>query len=1563
MSPALTLRNVAGFGLALLFACDVLAAVGSVQFVVGDVKVRDAAGKVRAAQKGEAIDEGDAILTGSSGSTQLKMSDGGILAVRPETELKIDTYRFTGKEDGTENALMSLVKGGFRTITGIIGRTNKTNYRVNTGTATIGIRGTDHEPFVILPATAGAPQPPAPPGTYDKVNVGEAFISSPLGTVNVSQNQVGFAAPNLAPTILPVMPEFFRATPPIQASAPATVTAATTSTTEVRDTAVVDTTATVTAPTTTITTTTTTATTTTSPTTTTITQTVSGETSTGTSANLTTQTTTTSTGSSVPVSQFTGTSNPAVDSSNYSHGVFSQKPVTGGAEGTFIQSAQPQSNTKYVLNQNKDLIEIGSTTYARIGSNYFGQSIADANVKFIGGAAKDHYETADGTFYMGRWQGGQIDVTDLATSGAQAPFSDALGLTSAHWAVWLSPANSVLSSALAPINNVQTLLGTNSYTITSATHPSDSSGNVGTLTSASLTANFTRQTVDTSVGLSFSTSDTTNISSRNLTITGSATGSQISQDSFGGVFTTACTGAGCGSNPYAGLFSGAFAASASGGTTTGAVGTGAVLGYRFFPIPSTFATNQPFPDLIDGAVALSTASAPTAGVTPTPVCSTCAFRSSVFYPIDGSPGFTFFASSGVPALGGTSTIPAANYVFDSSGNLVRVLTSSWNAFERATGSQCTVTGGAPCLTSPGPGATVNTMLTMAGGTVGTGGATFSSSTVISSTTATERYSDSTGIRLGRYEGGTVTVQDLETDDRLVTSLTGPSGPRSVLWAVREQPTSIPISGRFDFTPTFATKPTDSFGSTNGTLLNAQLTANFTGMTVQPLVRVSINGQGLSANASGVPIQPGSFLFDVSSASVTSTTFNPSAPVALQVGCSGTNCAPSPAGGGRAYGARIIGGFSGDGTAEGAFFRYTFNTRFDPANPTDVATAASLSRPINDYINGLVAFGKGAQVAPPVPIGHASIGTAYFDMPVGGTLGISDQTHEKFYETSPSSFTITGGNLVSVSADPATNFPVESESISGGTAVSGGVTVTGQASALAATEIVFGRYDAMKSDGSGTLATLAGSENVNDVATSFSRNILGSYHWFKGPEPFPFFISSALTGTATYSLAGYTPPTDQNSLTGSVSTASTDTNLSVDFNKQAVSLNMKVTMPPSTGPIAGSQNRDWLASASNIELSEFNAKFFAFSNTAAGSHQSLTVTLNGSTAFGGIQGGLTGTALNGAGVAYVFGGSDPLNSNSHEHVNGALAFSLSSYNPGATALAPSGSSINLDDVWYRVGLISAGLLPTGTFEPEENHSVRPALVAVQRTALNASGLPVAFDAQWPFVFPSGCTSGCFVSDIPARLSIVPADVATAATALSTTATAASLVDTGFDQGTGIRWGRYAGGKVAVFDRINGAALALIDTTSQSMHILMTAPQTGPVSLPISGTANYVLVGNTNPTDNFGNVGTLGSATFNADFGAQTVSSSVGLTVNSQTWSASVTNAPILRGTFIFAEKLLGGGGTPTPLNVTSSLGTNTAGTLIGGFAGTSGQGAGLAYSLNVNGSAGTTVSGVAAFRRP
>jgi hypothetical protein len=65
------------------------------------------------------------------------------MSLQPETTLRIDNYRFERGDDGSERGFLSLLKGGFRTVTGLIGKRNKANYQVNTPTATIGIRGTE----------------------------------------------------------------------------------------------------------------------------------------------------------------------------------------------------------------------------------------------------------------------------------------------------------------------------------------------------------------------------------------------------------------------------------------------------------------------------------------------------------------------------------------------------------------------------------------------------------------------------------------------------------------------------------------------------------------------------------------------------------------------------------------------------------------------------------------------------------------------------------------------------------------------------------------------------------------------------------------------------------------------------------------------------------------------------------------------------------------------------------------------------------------------------------------------------------------------------------------------------------------------------------------------------------------------------------------------------------------------------------------------------------------------------------------------------------------------------
>jgi hypothetical protein len=121
------------------------ATAGHFQFISGEVQVLNSAGQSRVAIKGGDIDQGDTVVTTKAASAQLRMQDGGILAVRPDSKLRIDTFNYNGKEDGSEKGLFSLLKGEFRSITGAVGHTNKENLKIKTPSATIGIRGTDGE--------------------------------------------------------------------------------------------------------------------------------------------------------------------------------------------------------------------------------------------------------------------------------------------------------------------------------------------------------------------------------------------------------------------------------------------------------------------------------------------------------------------------------------------------------------------------------------------------------------------------------------------------------------------------------------------------------------------------------------------------------------------------------------------------------------------------------------------------------------------------------------------------------------------------------------------------------------------------------------------------------------------------------------------------------------------------------------------------------------------------------------------------------------------------------------------------------------------------------------------------------------------------------------------------------------------------------------------------------------------------------------------------------------------------------------------------------------------------
>lgn len=203
----------------MLFAAAAQADAGRFQFVHGDVRITHADGSSVAAVKGATVDEGDAIATGPAAQAQLTMKDGGIISMRPDSTMRIEVYRYSEKTEASSQGFFALLKGGFRSITGAIGRANQNNYKVRTPTATIGIRGTDHEPMFI-PVPAPGEIPVGPPGTYDKVNSGRTYLQTAAGRVDLGANQVGFvpAVGNTSPIRLQNVPDFLKVTPSVQSA-------------------------------------------------------------------------------------------------------------------------------------------------------------------------------------------------------------------------------------------------------------------------------------------------------------------------------------------------------------------------------------------------------------------------------------------------------------------------------------------------------------------------------------------------------------------------------------------------------------------------------------------------------------------------------------------------------------------------------------------------------------------------------------------------------------------------------------------------------------------------------------------------------------------------------------------------------------------------------------------------------------------------------------------------------------------------------------------------------------------------------------------------------------------------------------------------------------------------------------------------------------------------------------------------------------------------------------------------------------------------------------------------
>jgi hypothetical protein len=137
--------SVAGL---LLWQCTTLAVaqnIGEVEFSRG-AAVAQSPGKLpRTMGKGLSLEEGDRLTTADGAMAIVKLQDGTRLTLRPNSELIMQNYRFGTAQSEDNSMVMQLLRGGMRAITGLISKGSPNAARIQTSTATVGIRGTDFD--------------------------------------------------------------------------------------------------------------------------------------------------------------------------------------------------------------------------------------------------------------------------------------------------------------------------------------------------------------------------------------------------------------------------------------------------------------------------------------------------------------------------------------------------------------------------------------------------------------------------------------------------------------------------------------------------------------------------------------------------------------------------------------------------------------------------------------------------------------------------------------------------------------------------------------------------------------------------------------------------------------------------------------------------------------------------------------------------------------------------------------------------------------------------------------------------------------------------------------------------------------------------------------------------------------------------------------------------------------------------------------------------------------------------------------------------------------------------
>jgi hypothetical protein len=117
--------------------------VGKISLLIGSVIAIDGQGVKRTLKRGAVVYEKDTIETAAGGHAHLHFVDDGVVSLRPNSRLKIDSYVFDVQNPNQNSIRLNLETGVLRSISGQATKDAHERFRLNTPITAVGVLGTD----------------------------------------------------------------------------------------------------------------------------------------------------------------------------------------------------------------------------------------------------------------------------------------------------------------------------------------------------------------------------------------------------------------------------------------------------------------------------------------------------------------------------------------------------------------------------------------------------------------------------------------------------------------------------------------------------------------------------------------------------------------------------------------------------------------------------------------------------------------------------------------------------------------------------------------------------------------------------------------------------------------------------------------------------------------------------------------------------------------------------------------------------------------------------------------------------------------------------------------------------------------------------------------------------------------------------------------------------------------------------------------------------------------------------------------------------------------------------